>query len=100
MTARKSSRIHPGSDLARLLQALRAGEHDAAQLQERFADRKLPLSDAKRNGYIEQIGQAREASYRITPAGLSACPMRRDDPGRPAASGQNCRRGRCCRCRK
>jgi hypothetical protein len=66
-----------GHDISRVLLALRAGPLAAEQIMERFGLAGRAWAAALvRAGYASRLGDSRAATYRITEAGLAACPPR------------------------
>lgn len=72
--------IKPGSVMHRVLLALRAGEMERDQIEERLPDCSCQLSTLVRMGYVER---GVEGTYRITDQGRKACPNRRDIKAEP-----------------
>ena len=63
-----------------ILLALRAGDTEYAQLVERFGSAvSAPLSALKKQGLVA-CKDAWGVTYRLTEAGLAACPTRRRNP--------------------
>lgn len=74
--------------MAQILQALRAGDLELSQIQERWnSSANSQLRIMMDQGYIRLSGPRFGQRYRITDAGRAACPERRTPPS-PAVRGR------------